>query len=108
MFVEVGISYNSDHDLASDLMQKACEAHPDAIDNRTNEEKEQGIPKVVIRLIELGDSAQVLRAYVWAKDPMTGFFMKCDLLKSIKKSFDQNAIEIPFPHRTVYLRNESK
>lgn len=106
MFIEVGISYNSDHDIASDLMQKVCEVHPEAIDNRTAEEKAIDIPKVIVRLIELGDSAQLLRAYVWAKDPMTGFFMKCDLLKSIKKEFDQHDIEIPFPHRTVYIRNE--
>lgn len=106
MFIEVGISYYSDHDKASDLMQKVCEAHSDALDNRTDEEKENGVPKVIIRLIELSDSAQILRAYVWAPDPLLGFIMKCDLLKAIKKEFDQNDIEIPFPHRTLYLRTE--
>lgn len=106
MFLEVGISYYSDHDKASDLMQQVCEKHESVLDNRTEEDKEKGVPLVVVRLIELGDSAQTLRAYVWAKDPETAFLMKFDLLKSVKKIFDANDIEIPFPHRTLYLRTE--
>lgn len=106
MFIEVGISYNSDHDKASELMQQVCEKHESVLDNRTEEEKEKGVPLVVVRLIELGDSSQLLRAYVWAADPETAFIMKFDLLKSIKKIFDANDIEIPFPHRTLYLRTE--
>lgn len=106
-FIEVGISYYSDHDLASELMREVCEKHESVIDNRTPEDIEKGVPLVVVRLIELGDSAQLLRAYVWANDPESAFIMKFDLLKQIKKVFDQNDVEIPFPHRTVYLRTES-
>jgi len=107
MFVEVGISYNSNHDVASDLMQQVCEKHESVIDNRSSEDKKKGVPLVMVRLIELGDSAQLLRAYVWAADPELAFIMKFDLLKSIKKIFDVNDIEIPFPHRTLYLRTEA-
>ena len=53
-------------------------------------------------MISLGESGQLLRAYVWAKDPNVGFILKCDLLKSIKQQFDKRNIEIPY--RTVYLK----
>lgn len=106
MFVEVGIAYAADAEKAMKLMQEVCETHPDAIDTRTEEDVQNGVEKVEMRLIELGDSAQVLRAYVWANDPVTGLHMRFRLLLGIKKVFDAHRIEIPFPHRTVYLKNE--
>lgn len=106
-FVEVGISYNSDHDLASELMRQVCEKHESVLDNRSEVDKKKGVPLVIVRLVELGDSAQLLRAYVWSADPVSAFIIKFDLLKSIKKIFDANDIEIPFPHRTLYLRTEA-
>jgi len=30
--------------------------------------------------------------------------MKCDLYESIKKRFDREGISIPFPHRTMVLK----
>ena len=37
---------------------------------------------------------------------ITGFMMKSDLLKAIKKRFDQEGIEIPFPYRTVVYKTD--
>lgn len=106
MFVEVGIAYAADAEKAMKLMQQVCEADPDTLDNRTEEDLQKGIEKVEMRLIALADSAQVLRAYVWAQDPVKGLHLRFRLLLGIKKVFDEHKIEIPFPHRTVYLRQE--
>ncbi|MBN2598080.1 mechanosensitive ion channel family protein [Labilibaculum sp.] len=105
-FLEIGISYSSSIDKAIEIIQNKALNHPNFYDNRTEEEKNENKDQVVVRVINLGDSSITLRAYVWAEDSAKAFVMKCDLLKSIKEQFDQEGIEIPFPHQTVYLRQE--
>ncbi|PXX95756.1 mechanosensitive ion channel protein MscS [Marinifilum breve] len=105
-FVEIGISYFSSIDAAISIMRSEAENHPNLIDTRSETEVEEGVEKVVIRVIQLADSSVVLRAYVWAENTGKAFVMKCDLLKSIKESFEKNDIEIPFPHQTLYLRKD--
>lgn len=102
IFIEIIISFNSDTDKAMKIMEEEALKHPECRDNRNRIEKENGEPQVVVRLINLTESGQQLRAYVWAKDPSVGFILKCDLLKSIKKQFDKLNIEIPY--RTVYMK----
>ncbi len=100
-FVEFGISYDSDMDLAMKIMREEALAHPDTIDVRDDEQKSKGDPVVVVRVLGFGDSSVNLRAWVWAKDQPTAFVLACDLNERIKKRFDQSGIEIPFPHRTI-------
>lgn len=102
MFVEMNISFNSNVDRAMRIMEEEASHHPECKDNRTEEEKQKGAQKVIVRLINLTESAQLLRAYVWASNPTSGFNLKCDLLKSIKHRFDNEGIEIPY--RTVYMK----
>ncbi len=102
-FVELGISYESDLDKAMAVMQAECEAHADSLDKRTPEDIKRGAPKVLVRLIRIEDSALLLRAYVWAKDPVTSRQMHYDLNRSIKLRFDREGIVIPYPQRTVHI-----
>lgn len=106
MFIEIGISYDSSIDLAFAIMIDEAVKHPSFLDGRKPEEKEQGKPQVITRVISFGDSSVNLRAQVWASDPITGFNMKCDLLKSIKERFDQEGVEIPFPYRTIVYKKD--
>jgi len=103
VFVELPISFNSNTDRAMHIMEDEAAKHPEAKDNRKETDIKNGEPKVTVRLISITDSAQLLRAYVWASNPTAGFNLKCDLLKSIKQRFDAEGIEIPY--RTVYLRD---
>ncbi len=106
MYLVMGISYDSDINLAIKIMQEEAMKHPDFQDNRTQENKNSGDPAVKVRLIDFGDSSVNLRAYVWAKDPIEGFAMKCDLNKSIKERFDKEGIEIPYPYRTIVYKDK--
>ena len=106
MFVLMSISYDSDIDLAIKIIQEEALAHPSHIDNRTQEDIDNDIPDVVVRLISFGDSSVNLRASVWANHPSDGFAMKCDLHKSIKERFDKEGIEIPFPYRTIVYKEK--
>lgn len=103
--IELGISYDSDIDRAIAIIQEETKKHPLFLDNRTEDEKETGVPEVVVRLMGFGESSVNLRAYAWAATSFDGFVMRTDLFKSIKKRFDREGIEIPFPYRTIVMKN---
>jgi small-conductance mechanosensitive channel len=105
-WIEIGISYDSDIDLAKHIMREECENHSKLIDNRTELDKYNNVKKVVIRVIGLDDSAVTLRAWAWATNFGNAFEMKCDLYESIKKRFDKEGVEIPFPHRTMVFKEK--
>lgn len=107
MFIELGLSFDSDLDQALRIMQEEAMKHPDCLDNRTPEEIESGVPQVRVRLINISETALNLRAGAWAKDPATGFAMKCDLLRSIKLRFDEAGLSLARPQQTVYLKQQT-
>ncbi|MCD8261265.1 MAG: mechanosensitive ion channel family protein, partial [Bacteroides sp.] len=103
-FIEIGVGYDTNLDDAMRIMQEEALAHPLLIDRRSPAEKEKGVPQVVVRVIELGDSAIMLKAWVWAANSGDAFVLKCDLLKSIKERFDREGIEIPYPCRNIIVK----
>ena len=105
-FIEVGVSYDTDLNDAIRVMREEVEQHPLLIDHRTEEEKKEQVPVVVIRVVCLGDSAITLRAWAWAATAVKASVMKYDLLKSIKERFDKEQIEIPYPYFNQIVRKE--
>jgi small-conductance mechanosensitive channel len=105
-WVDIGISYDSDMDRAIEIIQEEAIKHPNCIDNRTEDEKNSGIPQVIVRLISFGDFSINLRAYVWTHSTPDGFILHTDINKSIKKRFDKEGIEIPFPYRTIVYKKD--
>lgn len=103
--IEVGISYGSDINLAIRLIQEETMKHPLFIDNRTEEQVAANEPQVVVRVMGFGDSSVNLRAYAWAISSMNAFIMRTDLYKAIKERFDREGVEIPFPYRTIVMKN---
>ena len=77
-------------------------------DNRSYEETEQGLSKVVVKMINITETGVQLRGWVWASDPSSGFDMKCDLLKSIKHRFDEENISLAYPQRVIYIRENTQ
>ncbi len=102
--IELGISYDSDIDKAIAIIQEETKKHPLLLDNRTDEDKEKGVPEVVVRVMGFGESSVNLRAYAWAATSFDGFVMRTDLFKIIKKRFDKEGIEIPYPYRTIVIK----
>jgi small conductance mechanosensitive channel len=105
MFVEIGISIDSNVDQAMRIMREEAEKHPECIDERTPDEIEAGEPQVSVRLINITETSLQLRAYAWAKDPSAGFILKCDLLRNFKKRFDENGVGLPFSNHKVFLQD---
>ena len=103
-WVEIGIGYESDLDKAMGIMQEEAENHPLCIDRRTADDLENGLPKVSVRLVKIADHSLILRAYVWAMDPVQARVMHFELNRAIKLRFDREGIEIPYPQRTISFK----
>ena len=100
-FIEVGISYGSDIDLAKSIIAEEIANHPLCIDIRSEDDIENGVPRVSVRVLSLLESSVMLRGWAWAKDAPDAFILQCDTTESIKKRFDREGVVIPFPQRTV-------
>lgn len=105
-WLEFGISYDSDLDLAIKIVREEAMKHPLYIDNRKKDEIENGEHEIDVRLTAFGDSSVNLRALIWMKDPFHAGKMKSDILKRLKVRFDQEGIEIPFPYRTIVYKKD--
>lgn len=107
-FLELEISYESDLELAMQIIREEVKKHPDYMDGRTADEKKQKLPEVVIRLVDFGESGMKLKATVYSKNNAQGYAMLSDIRIAIKKRFDEAGIEIPYPHRTITWKQESE
>jgi len=105
-WIEVGISYESDMDLAIKTVRELSESHRFCLDNRTQREKDSGAPIVDVQIVGLGDSSINLKAWVWCASYQTGFKMRNDLYKSIKEKFDVEGITIPYPQQTITIKQD--
>lgn len=106
-WIDVNITYDSDLDLAKEIMEREALKHNLQIDTRSPEQLAEGEKEVPVRVLSLGESAVNLRAWVWASDAANGFVLSCDLYESIKKEFDKNGIVIAFPQRSVHIVSKS-
>jgi small conductance mechanosensitive channel len=106
--LEIGISYDSDIDRARKIMVEEGLKHPGLLREVKGIDNEfLPVEKLVkARLIELSDFAQVMRLYYWAPNQSAAIMMKFDLTESIKKRFDREGIEVPFPYRTIVYKKD--
>lgn len=104
-WIDIGVSYDSDINLATKIIQEESIKHPNCIDTRNEKQKKEGISQVIVRLISFGDFRVNLRAYVWIDDPEVAYQLHSDINKAIKKRFNAEGIEIPLPHRTIAYKN---
>ncbi|WP_347372761.1 mechanosensitive ion channel family protein [Aequorivita sp. Q41] len=106
--IEIGVAYDSNIDLAKKIMQEEAQKHPLILDNRSPTDILNGNPVVRVSVTSLNDSSVTIRAWAWARNYSEAFDMRCELLEAIKKRFDNEGIEIPFPYRTVVLKKEKE
>ena len=92
--VDFTVSYESDVDKAMNIIKEEMNRmyHP----NPKGKNKDVEFPKV--RVASWNDSSITLRAWVWGKDNSETFENMYNLNYIIKKRFDKEGIEIPYPH----------
>lgn len=99
-FFNVGITYESDLERAIAVLRDEVMKQPMHLDVRKPVEKGL-VPEVKVEVVELADSAVVLRAWLWAEDFSTAFALKCALNRAVKLRFDAEGIEFAYPHVTI-------
>jgi small-conductance mechanosensitive channel len=106
MHFDMGISYDSDIDLARKIMMEEAMKHPDLLDVQEHAEFLDQKDVAKVRVMGTGDFSVNLRLYAWTKDKPTAMKMQFDLIESIKKRFDKEGVEIPFPYRTIVYKKD--
>ena len=96
--VDFGINYDSDIDLARSIILDEINKHPNVMHDADKESK--------VRVAELGDFAVDLRALFWVADRPTAWVTGAEIRESVKKRFDREGVEIPFPYRTVVYKKD--
>lgn len=107
-FLYVSVSYDTDLEQAIRVLQETVAAHPDYVDPRSEEEKQQGADQVIVRVTDFKDSGIELRATIYSNDNGTCFTMLSDLRIAVKKRFDQERIEMPYPKQDLYIKEMIK
>ena len=88
-----GIGYDDDIEAATDIILEEAERHEEIMDD----------PAPSVRLTELGDSSVGLQSRIWIANPSRADFVKtrAEYVQRVKKRFDEEGINIPYPHRTL-------
>ena len=100
VFLTVGITYESDLKKPKSCSPARCgSSRPSSIFAPSSRKGRRARCPVVV--LELADSAVVLRASLWAKDNATAFALRCAVLEGIKLTYDAEGIDIAYPHMQV-------
>ncbi len=93
--IPVGVSYDSDVDLVTQLLLEVADENEDIIDE----------PQAVVRLVEFGDNSLNFELWVWsqAKLQRPGA-LKSNVNFAIWHKFREHNIEIPFPQRDLNIK----
>jgi len=95
--VEFGVSYDTDIDLAREVMLDESRRCPHLA---------EGEEDPWMRVISHGDFSIGLRLYAWVPDVDELWLCRFWLFEHIKKRFDREGIEIPFPYRTLVYKKD--
>jgi len=95
-YVDFGISYDSDIDLARSIILDEASKNENIVFNE----------ETSVKLIDFKDFAVVLRVYFWVPDRYHAFGTSAELREAVKKRFDKEGIEIPFPYRTLVFKKD--
>ena len=106
--IEMGITYDSDIDLAKKILAEECGKHPLILDNRSKKDIKDGKPMIRTALVKFNDSSITIRAWAWARSYKDSFSMKCDVYESVKKRYDKEGVDLAFPTRTIYVINANE
>lgn len=97
MDIPISVAYKEDIPRVMEILADVANRNPYCLDE----------PAAVIIFQQFGDSAlEFLFAPWFAKSDYVA--LRNSLMQEVKKRFDEEGIEIPFPHRTLYAGSESQ
>ncbi|MBC8177918.1 MAG: mechanosensitive ion channel family protein [Deltaproteobacteria bacterium] len=96
--MDVGVAYREDVDQVIAILEEVGED----LQNDPDYGKSILEPLEIFGLDRFEDSAVIIRARFKTK-PLKQWGVKREFYRRMKRVFDERGIEIPFPHRTVYM-----
>ncbi len=95
--IDVGVAYGSDTELVRQILLKVASEH----------ELILKYPNASVQFVAFGDSSLNFELLFWSRKFLIIEDIKSDLRFAIDKAFKDNNVEIPFPQRDVWLRNQT-
>lgn len=89
--LQVSVAYKENTEKVRNIMFEVAGRNPICLDE----------PRPLFIYLGYGDSGLELQFSVWAKRE-NFLLLRNSIMEEIKTAFDENGIEIPFPHRTLY------
>jgi small-conductance mechanosensitive channel len=103
LLISIGVSYSSDPDKVEKILIEETKNAVGQIPGLL------GDPEPFVRFIPgFGDSSLDFTLICQVKEFVDQYLAQHELRKRIFNRFKQEGIEIPFPHRTVYVREEKE
>jgi small conductance mechanosensitive channel len=100
---DIGVAYREDVDEVTEVLKEI-----DAELRNDPDFKEDILePLEIFGLNKFDDSAIIVRARIKTK-PIKQWRIGREFNRRLKKKFDEKNIEIPFPHRTIYMGQDKK
>lgn len=100
---EIGVAYREDVDEVIEVIKKVDEEMRSDPDYKTDILE----PIEVLGLNQFGDSALIIKARNKTV-PAQQWRVAREFNRRLKKKFDERNIEIPFPHRTIYMGQDKQ
>jgi len=104
--LDIGISYDSNIDTARKIILEKANNHPENITFEIEEDGEIVKKEPSVYVTDCGDFAVNLKLLFWVDSPKKGWRVSKEILEQIKKEFDSQGIEIPFPYRTIVYKSD--
>jgi moderate conductance mechanosensitive channel len=101
MVFDIGVAYKEDLNKVMKLMKQVADGMMEDEDFKDNILE----PMEIFGLDSFGDSALVVKGRIKTK-PIQQWTIGREYRKRLKEVFDENNIEIPFPHQTIYWGEE--
>jgi small-conductance mechanosensitive channel len=95
--LKIGIAYKEDIEIVKELLNNVAAKNTQCLDE----------PAPVFILLGFGSSSVDIQFSVWAKRE-NFLTLKNTMYQEIKKTFDQQDIEMPFPHISLYSGTATK
>ena len=94
--MQIGVAYKENVSRVREILDKVADRNPICLDE----------PKPVFIFLGYGESALTLQFSVWtARENFLE--LRNTMHEQVKGAFDEEGIEIPFPHRTLYAGSET-
>lgn len=101
LLIPVGVSYSSDPERVEQILVEEAKKAIGEIPGLLRE------PEPFVRFIPgFGDSSLDFTLICQVQEFVDQYYAQHELRKRIFRRFSEEGVEIPFPHRTVYLREE--